>query len=167
MSDDRLREAVEWFAARKSLNAIGQPMAEELRPVEAILRAVLAGIPIWWCEEHGANGDGPLGDGPKPQALHPCCLVAMLAACEDVDLAKPCHMVEVEICVGAKLSPAEVRAAVVPLLNLEAAAIAEYENRGYLAETWGDNDSWVPYVDDTRAAAKRVVYAALGLGEES
>lgn len=61
----------------------------------------------------------------------------------------------------------EVRAAVVPLLDLEAAAIAEYENRGYLAETWGDNDSWVPYVDDTRAAAKRVVYAALGLGEEA
>ena len=63
----------------------------------------------------------------------------------------------------------EVRAAVVPLLDLEAAVKAWHDHS--VPELYMDVSSWSDcddlYRDQVRAHVRIAVYAALGLGEES
>ena len=65
--------------------------------------------------------------------------------------------------------PAEIRAAVVPLLDLEAAAKAWHDHS--VPELYMDVSSWSDcddlYRDQVREHVRIAVYAALGLGEES
>ncbi|HEX7099625.1 MAG TPA: hypothetical protein VF377_10320 [Acidimicrobiia bacterium] len=60
----------------------------------------------------------------------------------------------------------EVRAAVVPLLDLEAAAIRYYEGDEIRPKPPYWSDCTDAMKDWYRHESKRVVYAALGLGEE-